>query len=121
MKALRLFGASYEVTPAAIQLHNRSAGQLPLESRKFEVNYMEYQDRWYLQDARVINHYRFLPVDRPLYSTHTFLTTEIINDQIDAFPINESLRLNDAFVESVEILDEKFWEEYNVVPVEDNK
>ena len=78
---------------------------------------MEYQDRWYLQDARVENEYHFPPVDRTLYATHTFITTEIINDQISDFPKSEGFQLNEAFVESVEALDEKFWEQYNMVPV----
>ena len=117
LESLAVVRASYEYTPQGVALYNRTSKELKLISRHFEVNYMEYQDRWYLQDARVENEYHFPPVDRTLYATHTFITTEIINDQISDFPKSEGFQLNEAFVESVEALDEKFWEQYNMVPV----
>lgn len=118
MENLAIVRATFAYTERGIILYNRTSEKLKLKNREFEVNYMEYHGKWYLQDARVMNHYIFPPLARTLYSSHTFLTTEIINDQVEGFPVNQSLGLNEAFVETVEILDENFWEEYNVVPVE---
>lgn len=116
VETLAFVRAEYEVTEAGIQLYNRTSDNLELDKRSFEVNYMLYQDKWYLRDARVANEYYYPAVDRSLSSTHTFLTTDIINEQVSRFSSDDALGLNEAFVEEVEILDEKFWEEYNVVP-----
>ena len=121
VNSLAVVHASYRVTRAGIRLYNREADQLRLVSRNFEVNYMEYQGKWYLQDAFATSRYTYPAVNRNLQSSLTFVTTEIINDKIDTFPKREALKVNQAFVETVEVLEEEFWEEYNVVPVAENE
>lgn len=119
LQSLAIVRASYVVTEAGIKLYNTNDYALKLVSREYEVNYMEYQEHWYLQDARVANQYYYPLVEGELYSNHTFLTTEIINEKIKGFPINEALSLDESFVELVDSFDEEFWGDYNVIPVQE--
>ena len=117
LESLAIVRAQYSLTETGIRIFNNSHEELDLLSRAFEVNYMEYQSRWYLQDARVSSIYVFLPLNRELFSYHTFSTSEIINEEISQFPRNETIRLDDSFVEIVSTFEEGFWDEYNVIPV----
>ena len=118
LEKLAVVHANYEFTPAGIQLYNRISKNLHLYTRSFDVNYMEFEGKWYLQDAQVSNQYLFPTAGSVLHSRHTFLTTEILDEQIRSFTPHESFSLNDAFVDVVDVLDEKFWEEYNILHVE---
>jgi hypothetical protein len=118
LESLAIVRANYEVTGWGLALYNRTNEKLELASREYEVNYMEHQGSWYLQDARVSNLYYFPPVYRYLSSYHTFLTTEIINEKIDRFPKKKALALEEPFVKVVTSLKEEFWEDYNFIPIE---
>ncbi|MEL6194828.1 MAG: carboxypeptidase-like regulatory domain-containing protein [Bacteroidota bacterium] len=117
LESLAVVRARYEVTYPGKKLYNQTSDKLELTSRKYEVNYMEYEDSWYLQDARVTNEYNFPPMGVNLYSHHTFLTTEILNDKIDDFPLDEALSLDEPFIEVVGSLQEEYWGDYNVIPI----
>lgn len=90
----------------------------------YQVNYQQYLGKWHLANAQASVKFKIRSkhdkINSEYHSVSDLLITDIQPTNLKRFPRNESFTQHDIFVEMINELDEKFWENYNIIkPDED--
>ena len=90
----------------------------------YQVNYQQYQEKWHLANVRASVKFKIRSkrnkINSEYHSISDLLITDIQPTELKRFARNESFTQRDIFVEMINDLDEKFWENYNIIkPDED--
>lgn len=90
----------------------------------YQVNYQQYQGKWHLANVRASVKFKIRSkrnkINSEYHSVSDLLITDIQPTDLKRFARNESITQRDIFVEMINDLDEKFWENYNIIkPDED--
>lgn len=109
----------YEPTARALKKFNKiiSTNYLTLEQRQFEVDYFQYQGKWYLKSALIKARYTetrsFVPIEMNMVFVTTSLETNIKwkGNTPDMLPQNAAF----AFSEKLEKVDDDFWGTDNIL------
>jgi hypothetical protein len=91
---------------------------------EYEVNYMQYQGKWHLSNARASTKFKIRSrkdnINSEFHSVSELLITDLQPTELKRFPRKESLTQRDVFVEMINDYDPGFWENYNIIkPDED--
>ncbi len=119
---LAVVKAEYEYTEKAKAYYNRleTAEILQLEERRFEMNYFQYQGKWFLQNAHVKSKYTESRTLIPLSVNMDFVATAVetnIGRNGNIPDIKGIIRFDRAFAfnERLEKVDDDFWGSNNIL------
>ncbi|MBT3384657.1 MAG: hypothetical protein HN955_19200 [Prolixibacteraceae bacterium] len=90
----------------------------------YQVNYQQFNGKWHLANVRASIKFKIRSkrnkINSEYHSVSDLLITDIQPTELKRFTRNEIIKQNDVFVEMINHLDEKFWENYNIIkPDED--
>lgn len=94
--------------------------QIGVEWAKYQVNYKNYGDKWYMDYARVDLRFNAKYQGKRLKSKYDIITelaiTDINNEKATKIPYSNRLRMKDILQKKVaDFTDESFWEDYNII------
>ena len=94
--------------------------QIGVEWAKYQVNYKNYGDKWYMDYARVDLRFNAKYHGKRLKSKYDIITelaiTDINNEKATKIPYSNRLRMKDILQKKVaDFTDESFWEDYNII------
>ncbi|MBX2871428.1 MAG: carboxypeptidase-like regulatory domain-containing protein [Saprospiraceae bacterium] len=118
--SMALVKAIFIPTRKAVERYNRlhtDRQQLPikLNSRVLEVNYSNYQGRWYLQSGHVVNQYIDVRTKVPFINKMDMIITAIRPGKGKPIPSSQIVHKESVFAVLVDTPSPDFWDGYNVL------
>jgi thioredoxin-related protein len=109
--------ADFEFSPRGIRTNNSNMRGLPLSinSRKFVINYAEYNNKWYFKSANVQNDYWHTAAKIPLTNKLEAFVTQIKTDSVKKFSLEDEIKEYESLEKKITNFDDSFWEEYNFI------
>ena len=94
--------------------------QIGVDWAKYQVNYKNYGNKWYMDYARVDIRFNAKYQGKRLKSKYDIITelaiTDINNEKAAKIPYSNRLRMKDILQKKVaDFRDESFWEDYNII------
>ncbi|HKI88656.1 MAG TPA: STN and carboxypeptidase regulatory-like domain-containing protein [Draconibacterium sp.] len=90
----------------------------------YEVNYQQFQGKWYLYNARSSVKFKVRSkrdkINSEYHSVSDLLITDIQPTDMKRFARNEAFNQHDIFVEMINDYDPKFWENFNIIKPNDD-
>ncbi|MEN7550372.1 carboxypeptidase-like regulatory domain-containing protein [Rapidithrix thailandica] len=120
----------YQLTPAGLQVNNRTSISnsfvyqlmglsMRWRAKQYQVDYHKIDGKWHLYYAGVKGalQLKFQKEERNrLLMVHAdYLTTKHSLENVQPFRYDETLKMQDVFVEEIGSYEPDFWEEYNTI------
>jgi hypothetical protein len=114
--------AEYQLTGGTLDYlnagYNRDPVQTPfnLKSRKYQINYSDYEGKYYIQSAFVENSYLYRqPHPKPFVSNLAFQLTKIMKTNVSRFDPKDVIKQESSLLDFSDEFSDQFWQDYNII------
>lgn len=108
--------AVYYYSPFGINTYNVGSGYLDLINRKFELDYTQFEGKWYIHKCMVTNEFYHKYALSPIFNTMLLNITKITKEKVKRFKSSEIISYQSALNEHIMTNDDdSFWEDYNFI------
>ena len=124
-ESFAIIKVNYHPTQNAIELYNKDAKKRKLNirllKRNYEINYFKFGKKWYIQSAHVLSDFNVINIEKIIQAKMDYIVTEVKTKKIRRFNYTELSSSNNAFSTKALKVSDDFWENHNILEVEEIK